>query len=71
MPTSPLRQNTTITGSFRRIRDIFQRADEGIGPYGWVFLQSDYNLLLVSFLSELLKRHLQKTEPSPEREMAP
>jgi len=37
MPTSPLGQNTPITGIFRRIRDILQRADEGIGPYGWVF----------------------------------
>jgi len=39
MPTSPLGQNAPITGGFQRIRNIFQRVDEGIGPYRWLFLK--------------------------------
>ena len=38
MPTSPLQENLLFSIIFRRIRNTGDRADVGIGPYGYRFL---------------------------------
>jgi len=59
MPTSPMQQNAAITGSFRRIRNIFQRADESIGPYGWFFYS------LKRLLMSRFRRFIKDGVPGP------
>ena len=41
MTTSPRSKNYRIIEKIRQIRNILQRADEGIGPYDRLFRQPD------------------------------
>ena len=41
MPTSPLDKTAAIFGEFLRIRNIYKRADVGIGPYDYLFRHAE------------------------------
>ena len=61
MPTSPLEKMAVIFGEFRRIRNIYKRADVGIGPYDYLFRHAEPFPMGVAFLLLIHTKNLDRS----------